>query len=476
MTNLNHIIDQLIEVANTTSMTLKIGIGITTQNRTETFKTCYDKIRKYSAGCKIVVVDDCSQTPVEEATYRFSNNAGIAKAKNKCLELLDDCDHIFLFDDDCWPTKDNWYMPYIYSREPHLMYIFQEFTNGPKLNDCKILYQDHEITAYSHARGCMLYFDKKCLKTVGGYCEVFGRWGWEHADLSRRIHNAGLTTFLYADVNISNQFIYSKDEHTANANSTVGGAERKKWIHQNEPLWMARRDSTAYEPYKETNAIITCYFGGVNDPQRSTIMDQTLKPLEPLLTSNTSQNFKIITNCASEFMDIHWAPYEYIYQDCNINPYFQRWISIFQYLQNSDLKSVFCVDATDVEVLKNPFPHLEPDTLYVGCENEIIGCDWMKKNHSSPEILKFIDLHHDKQLLNAGIVGGPVALVKDFVHKIIKTYMELQSEDENSNPVDMGIFNYVARIYFDKKLSYGTHVNTEFKKNERNKISWFKHK
>ncbi len=101
---------------------MKIGIGITTHNRPQVFRHTLRNVLKFAPrGAKVLVVDDASTDTVREATYRFDVNAGIARAKNKCLELLEDCDHIFLFDDDTYPIKKGWEQPYIDSAEPHLM-------------------------------------------------------------------------------------------------------------------------------------------------------------------------------------------------------------------------------------------------------------------------------------------------------------------------------------------------------------------
>lgn len=80
-----------------------IGIAITTRNRYEIFKKTYDEMKKHAPkNSVIVVVDDASTTPCPEATYRFTENVGIARAKNKCFELLykAGCEHFFLFYDD----------------------------------------------------------------------------------------------------------------------------------------------------------------------------------------------------------------------------------------------------------------------------------------------------------------------------------------------------------------------------------------
>lgn len=119
----------------------KIGIGITTHNRYDVYQNTLEHITKLAPkGAEIVVVDDASDEVVPEATYRFTINAGIARAKNKCLELLQDCDHIFLFDDDTYPLIEDWHVPYVYNKEPHLCYIFKNFTNR-HLGDCHELYR-----------------------------------------------------------------------------------------------------------------------------------------------------------------------------------------------------------------------------------------------------------------------------------------------------------------------------------------------
>lgn len=72
-----------------------------------------------------------------EATYRFEENVGIARHKNKCLELLADagCEHLFLFDDDAYPLVEDWWRPYVDSPEPHLMRIFLDLAGPRKMRD-----------------------------------------------------------------------------------------------------------------------------------------------------------------------------------------------------------------------------------------------------------------------------------------------------------------------------------------------------
>jgi hypothetical protein len=48
-------------------------------------------------------------------------------------------------------------------------------------------------------------------------------------------------------------------------------------------------------------------------------------------------------------------------------PYFQRWISALQWLRaHPAVRWVWCVDGTDVEMLHDPFPHMQPGRLVYG--------------------------------------------------------------------------------------------------------------
>src|SRR5690606_23221546 len=108
--------------------TARIAVAITTHNRNTQVAKTVENIRRASpAGTPVVVVDDASDKQVDGADYRFAQNVGIARAKNKALELLEKttADHWFLLDDDIWLTQYGCGKPYVDSSEPHLMWAFQ---------------------------------------------------------------------------------------------------------------------------------------------------------------------------------------------------------------------------------------------------------------------------------------------------------------------------------------------------------------
>lgn len=200
---------------------MKIGIGITTYGNRQT--PALEMIRKFTPGATIVTV----------------NQKGIAKAKNTCLALLDDCDEIFLFDDDCYPISEGWYLPYINSGEPHLSYTF----------DRKIVNQTDNLTEYELPCGCILYINPICLDIIGGFDTDFDGYSYEHVNYSLRAYNAGLTSAKYLDVTGSDKLIHSMDK-IRGIKSSVSQIDRGLGIQTNRHLFIKNRNSQEWKPYK----------------------------------------------------------------------------------------------------------------------------------------------------------------------------------------------------------------------------------
>lgn len=452
-----------------------VGIGITTRNRKQCLEQCLKHCREYTPGAVIVVVDDASDDPVEGADFRFEDNVGIATAKNKCIELLVDagCQHLFLFDDDCWPIKEGWTEPYVASPEPHLMYVFVEFAGKPGLlNDTKVLYADDTHTAYSHPRGCMLYVDARVLEVVGGMDSSFDRWGYEHGDWSNRIHAAGLTTFRYADVTGSADLIYSSDEHWYDGEkhtSTVPGGERAKTAATNQAVHDDRFDRAVYCPYRPPrNMVLTAYLTALVDPQRGKKWQAKQSDIETLRTSVPADWLVVF----SDEVEFHKVAHLERVSPC-LNPYFARWLHFYRWLRaHEDVDLVWCVDSTDVMMLNDPFPKMERGKLYVGSEVRTLGIPWMVDNH--PALAEWIADNAHLQLLNCGLVGGERETVMRLCHDLIREHMNALIADKEL-PLDMGPFNH-AVYTGGYDFVTGPMVHTLFRANETEGAAWWKHK
>lgn len=453
----------------------RIGIGITTHNRPDVFRRAYAEIVRLTPGARIVVVDDASDSPIEEATFRFDECAGIARAKNKCLELLDGCEHIFLWDDDAWPLVEDWWKPYVDSPEAHLMYLFKDKAGNPD-----VLYQDAQHFAYAESRGVMLYVHRSCIDTVGGMNPEFGRWGWEHPDFSNRIHAAGLTTWRYADVVGSDKLIYSMDE-TGEATRSVDQKTRNALVNVNQGIHDRYFDLPTRMNYREKqDVVITTLLTAQPDPQRGQKWQPNPAVLSALIKSLNGRKLIVLHD---ELTTENTDAVEYVRVGTSINPYFQRWVSVYQYLrEHPEIDHAFCVDGSDVEMLRSPFDEDLGDALYLGCEQTVVGCEWMRTHHKASLLQEFFDTNHSKQLLNAGISGGTRDTLMQFAHDIASLYFDnhrlryIKQESNDLGIGDMGAFNYVAYTKYADRIVTGPRVCTTFKANERNNHSWFKHK
>jgi hypothetical protein len=466
----------------------KIGIGITTRNRADVFPKTYAEIARLTPGAKIVVIDDASDIPVTGLSdvIRFEQNVGIARAKNACLEALYDagCEHIFLFDDDAYPLVEDWWKPYVESPEPHLMRIFPDLAGTKKLNDIRKIYEGDGHVAYTGPRGMMLYVERRVLDVVGGMDVAYGKWGYEHGDWSNRIHNAGLTTWRFADVIGGENLIYSMDEHqTVNRGTTP--PERAALVKENVKLYHANWDSAAFKSFRPPHdVILTCLFASKGDPQRPRTRPMDHAMLDPLLGTLEHREVFIFTDGDVGGQDEDG--FNWVHADFGAdNVYFQRWITYWRWLrEHPEVRFVWMVDGTDVKLLREPFDLL-PGKLYVGSEPVTLSTPWLKQNHPAKRVQELIAAYPDDLLYNAGLVGGDRETVMAFLHEMIRLWGtnqidQFHKKDQALGVGDMGAFNLVLHSRgnpFEGRIVTGPAVHTTFKaEEEKHPTARWKHK
>lgn len=200
---------------------MQIGIGITTRNRGQLLDivlrhfefftpdmSCY-KFYVYSDNSNEETVEKYKELSIKYPFIQLEigiERQGIAKAKNKCIKNLVDCDHLFLFDDDCFPKKIGWAEYYINHNADHLMHLDPKVMNLIEVRD--------RFACYCDCMGVMLYFSKKAIDVLGGYDPRFGIYGYEHAEISRRASLSNLTPGLaneFCTPIDSCSYIYSLD-------------------------------------------------------------------------------------------------------------------------------------------------------------------------------------------------------------------------------------------------------------------------
>ncbi len=225
---------------------MKIGIGITAHNRRMTAaNTIKWWLNFLPENTKMVVVDDCSDEPIS-STFRFNQNVGISVAKNKCIELLEGCDYVFLSDDDCYPLVKNWHVPYIESGQKHLCMSFSK--DSAPIGSKKII-DGSPLMVNRLVRGCLMFFHRSVFEKLGGFNTSFIGYGSEHVEFTRRIHSAGFTPYPFMDVVNSNRMFMALDARK-NVDTSVSREKRYFELH-NRILLHKLHGNTDYVKYKD---------------------------------------------------------------------------------------------------------------------------------------------------------------------------------------------------------------------------------
>ncbi|HDW3275911.1 TPA: glycosyltransferase family 2 protein [Enterobacter asburiae] len=467
----------------------RIGIAITTHNRPEVLKRAIEQHMKHlPSGALVVVVDDGSKpaavVPDNVKLLRHEQSCGIVASKNASLTALVEagCEHLFLWDDDAWPIADNWHLPYIESPEPHLAYQFLDLAGPRKINDMTVLYRDDNHIAFTGQRGVMLYYHRSAIEKVGGFDPVYGRGMYEHPDLALRIHNAGLTSWAFADVVGSEKLIHSMDEHEEGARS-IPRPEREALDKKNAVIYGQRRDSgyTGYAEYRsQRDVVITTLLTSQPDPQRGKKMQADPNILQHWASSIAGAKAVVL---ADELTAPPFDALLFKVPSMNMNPYFARWMHIYQHLRDHpEYRFVWCTDGTDVEMLRAPWEEMEAGKVYVGSEPKTYADNWAKQNHPERIYQEFIEAHRNDVMLNAGLLGGTRADVMAFAHSIIRLYYRIESyrfwkkEQAGAAVGDMLAFGIVAKSFGDRIVT-GPRIHTVFKSEGVGKeYAFWKHK
>jgi GT2 family glycosyltransferase len=190
---------------------MKIGIGVTTYKRPK----C---LAKWKEQVYNTITNDDVTIYVAEDTD--DDRKGIAARKNECLRALKDCEYVFLFDDDCYPTQAGWIKFFVNSGFEHLVYC------DPKFHKCKS--EHNNLLLFEKCGGVFMFMKKSAIERVGAFNESYGLYGYEHADYSNRILNIG--GLSYPVLKGTEKYIYAEDYSNPKHKSSIKEAERLKHI------------------------------------------------------------------------------------------------------------------------------------------------------------------------------------------------------------------------------------------------------
>ena len=465
----------------------RFGVAITTFGRPKELQQCIESVLNNTPpGTPVVVVDDhgspAATVPDGVTLVRNETNGGIAVSKNRSLAELKKTgvEHYFLMDDDTLILDASVWEKYMASPEPHLMAIYDK-PAGTTKRQVEVLYEDDGHVYYHATRGYFLYVEARVVDEVGGMDPEFGQWGWEHMSWSDRIHSAGFTSARYMDIKGSSALVKSLDQ----SGKIVSKATEEARRFSSGPgleLRMESRNSGRYIEYRDLDdVILTSMLCDRPDPQRGTRMDAKGSAVKKLHDSVKGHRLVVLSTGMTELEHIPNAEVVDVLQ--SINPYFQRWLSFYQWLRgNPGVGRVWCVDATDVQMVRDPFPEMESGVLYFGYEPTTLRDEWMLKNHPDTTLQDFMADNPNLPLLNMGVVGGDRATVMSFAQKMSKFFFDdyidfiFGWETKRAGVGDMAAGNYVARTEFGDVVDSGAHVTNVFKSDKVSPTAWWKHK
>lgn len=241
--------------------------------------------------------------------------------------------------------------------------------------------------------------------------------------------------------------------------------------------------------------IMGCLLTGIHDVNRNTVLQNDDYSLikdwaNSIIALNLHgiifhNNFSAETCAEYENKNIHFIQVKH---DASFNANVYRYFIYNTFLkeQAGRIKQVFCTDVSDVEVLKNPFEQSlflnNTDKLFCGDEPKKLNNVWMKEHASHlrnniADYAAYEDTFKDEPLLNCGIIGGDVNVMKKFIEELANLHEHYNHNNQTAFTGDMGAFNYLARTKYHNNLLHGAPVNTVFKAYDKsNSECWFKHK
>lgn len=210
------------------------------------------------------------------------------------------------------------------------------------------------------------------------------------------------------------------------------------------------------------NAVVTTLLCSAPDPQRGVHWQPDGRLLDTLAGSITCADLTVLTDSAIFPLSVRQE-----HVPAGPNPYHHRWTVIADWLATCDAEWVWCVDATDVEMLREPWGHMEPGVIYCGSEEgETWSNPWMVEHHPSIR-----DVAADQPLMNAGLLGGGLSTVRAFC-AVMLSELALSPDDVT----DMAAFNRALGLGCWPVVT-GPQVHTRFRHEQRDHpTAWFRHK
>lgn len=226
----------------------KIGVGIVTYNRPDQLKKLIESLEVHPLDeildTGIVVNDgnvvelDFDDVSIHNDTWEWvdnEKNLGVGKSKNVALKYLlsQDCDYIFLIEDDIYIKDPTVFEKYVeasqktgiqhfnYSQHGLMNKVWGEGTPNP-VTTLDYASANLSIPIFLHCVGAFSLYTRHCLETVGLLDERYYN-ACEHVDHTLAIIEAGMHPPFWRFADIQNSQDYLGDEEWSLEQSQISG-------------------------------------------------------------------------------------------------------------------------------------------------------------------------------------------------------------------------------------------------------------
>jgi GT2 family glycosyltransferase len=225
---------------------MKIGIGVCSYNRPELATQVCQGILRTIDRSKYEIKTICSVDDTNIKGYEwikdnfgliYGPNGGIPINKNRLIKYLSDCDYIFLSEDDITYVKEGWLDVYLKAMRVtnlhHFNYIVSDYRKFIKQ---ALQYPEGVQLGITgdYVNGVLMVMSKKCIETVGGFDLRYKKYGYEHADYTRRCAIAKMYPKYHVHVMAASEYI-----DWFHSDSCISQEDKQKYIDYNAKIFHA---------------------------------------------------------------------------------------------------------------------------------------------------------------------------------------------------------------------------------------------
>lgn len=231
------------------------------------------------------------------------------------------------------------------------------------------------------------------------------------------------------------------------------------------------------------NIIMSTYYAHRPNPQKTAVRAipneyDMMKDWYESMNRNKLNGVIFHDNLSGQFIGTYSNEYIKFYPvkentDRSIND--ERFYVYYNYLLNNrDLEWVLMTDLFDVEFQKNPFEYMtDQNKIYVGSESKDVANFSILKTRAEKIYGDISDwwFKVDKDMLNAGIIGGHRDIIIYFLGKMIYEF-------ERINPSFNANMIVLSKCLYDNEIDFvtGYPFHSRYKKFERAGDYYIRHK